>query len=755
MLEVKKLIEQMTVEEKASFLSGGDFWHTTAVERLGLPPFMMCDGPNGLRKQQDKGDHMGINESIQTVCFPTSSAVAASFDTELAERLGEHLGEECQREKVSMLLGPGLNMKRSPLAGRNFEYYSEDPYLSGKLAAAYVRGLQSKHISACPKHFAANNQENHRMSGSSGVDERTLHEIYLKAFEIMVRESQPHSIMCAYNKVNGTFCSENKLLLTEILRKKWGFDGFVVTDWGAGKDAVKGVKAGLDLVMPGGYDYHKDAILAALNNGSLTEDELNTSVERILDAFVWSYEHQPKGSTLSAEDAQAKEYVFARELAEKSAVLLKNEDAMLPLGNERVAFIGAFAVKPRYQGSGSSHVNSIVVSDALSAAKKSGKDVLFAEGYDPKDPSRDMGLLAEAIRIAERADKVIVFAGLPDSYESEGFDRKSLHMPDNQNRLISEITKINSNVAVVLHNGAPVLMPWASEVKAVLEMYLAGDAVGEATVDLLYGLANPSGKLAETFPACLEHTPAYLNFPGEKGNPEYREGVFIGYRYYDTTKTEVLFPFGHGLSYTTFEYSDLKLSAEKIDASDSVEVSVTVKNTGTVAGSEIVQLYVHDVISTAIRPEKELKGFRKVSLEPGESKEVQFTLNKDSFAYYETQLHDFYVEAGEFDVLIASSSKDVRMSQKLVVENEIELPAKFDMDSPIGDIMATKKGQMVLGQLMQQMAGQQTQADLDALGEGAQEMAAAMYMEMPLSALIGMGGVPIEAVGQILQALSE
>lgn len=754
-MDINKIISEMTLEKKASYLSGMDFWHTDAVDSAGIPSFMMCDGPNGLRKQLNKGDHLGINESIKTVCYPTASAIAASFDVELAKELGEHLGDECQREKVSMLLGPGLNIKRSPLGGRNFEYYSEDPYVSGEMAAAYVEGLESRHVSSCPKHFAANNQETKRMSGNSNVDERTLHEIYLAGFERMVQKSHPHSLMCAYNQLNGVFCSENKELLTDILRGEWGFDGFVVTDWGAAKDAVKGVKAGLDLVMPGGNDSHKNAILEAVENGKLTEADLDRAVSRILRTLLWSQEGQPANVSVSDDASKKADYAFAKRAAQESAVLLKNNHNTLPLKKEEsVAFIGAFAKTPRYQGSGSSHIHSAYVSNALEAAQAAGHTVSYAQGYEIKESAQDPDYLKEAVHLAQKMDKVVIFAGLPDHFESEGFDRKTIDMPENQNRLISEIAKVNKNVVVVLHNGSAVAMPWVCEVSAILEMYLAGDAGGEATVSLLYGDANPSGKLAETFPECIEHTPAYLNFPGENGSPEYREGIFVGYRYYEATKTKVLFPFGHGLSYTSFAYSDMELSASEIQDTDTLTVTATIKNTGTLSGSEVVQLYVRDVRSTAIRPYKELKGFQKIRLAPGESRTVSFTLDKRSFAYYEKKIHDFYVESGDFEILIGTSSDRILLSGTIHVQSTEEIPVVFDSNSTIGDIMATAKGRAVLSPLMQQRAGRDTE-NLDALGEGSQEMAAAMAAEMPLSSLVSLAGVPTSVVQQLLTALNQ
>lgn len=753
-MNAKELVAQMTLEEKAAYLSGKDFWHTEEIQRLGIPSFMMCDGPHGLRKQLDKGDHLGINESIKTICYPASSAVAASFDTALAEELGERLGEECQKENISMLLGPGINMKRSPLCGRNFEYYSEDPLVAGEMAAAYVKGLQSKRILACPKHFAANNQETKRMSGDSVVDERTYHEIYLSAFEKVINQAEPHAIMCAYNKINGTYCSENKELLTDILREQFGFHGFVVTDWGAGKDPVKGVKVGLDLCMPGGNDRHKNAILAAVEEGTLKEAEIDRAVTRILETFLWSMEGQPEQNNVSEETVEKENHMFARKMAENSAVLLKNKGNILPLRDETVAFIGAFASEPRYQGSGSSHINSVHDSDAVSAVHEKGKDITYVKGYEKKIGANDENLLAEAVETAKRVDKVIVFAGLTDEYESEGFDRKTLDMPENQNRLISEIAKVNQNIVVVLHNGAPVTMPWLDEVSGILEMYLGGDVVGEATVNLLYGDVNPSGKLPETFPCKLEDNPSYLNFPGENGCPEYREGIFIGYRYYEKKKMDVLFPFGYGLSYTTFEYSDLHISSDRMNDSDKLLVSVKVKNTGNMVGKEVVQLYIQDVESNVIRPVKELKAFAKVELAPGESKECHFVLDKRAFAYYEVKIHDYYVESGDFRILIGASSDDIRLEGRVHVESTVELPCLFTKESTMGDILSSEKGQQVLQPLLQQIWPEQESEGPEELGEGSKQMEEAMLMDMSLATLMDFTGLPEEQIENLMEALN-
>ncbi|MCR5157330.1 MAG: glycoside hydrolase family 3 C-terminal domain-containing protein [Butyrivibrio sp.] len=751
-MNVKELISKMTLQEKASLLSGADFWHTKAVERLGLKAFMMCDGPNGLRKQEGVTDHLGLNASISTVCYPTASSVASSFDTDLAKELGERLGDECVREDIAMLLGPGINMKRSPVCGRNFEYYSEDPYLAGKIAASYINGLQSKGVCACPKHYAANNQEYRRMSGSSMVDERTLHEIYLKAFEIVVKEARPKSIMCSYNQLNGTYLSENKYMLTDVLRDKWGFDGFVVTDWGAVKGPVKGVEAGLSLAMPGGSDDHEKTIIAAVEDGTLEEAKVDRMVEYLLESLLWSEESRAKDARPSDDATRKADYEFARKLAEESAVLLKNERRALPIRNDaRVLFVGEFAKKPRYQGSGSSHINSAYVSNALDAA--SGKDVSFACGYDTKDAGANLRLREEAVEAATDCDEIVIFAGLPASYESEGFDRKDINLPPEQDKLIMELSQLGKKTVVVMHNGAPVAMPWIDMVDAVLDVQLGGDGVGEATVRLLYGDVNPSGKLAESYPLKLSDNPSYLNFPGDKGNPVYAEGIYIGYRYYEKKHMPVLFPFGHGLGYTEFEYSNLKVSADSITDKDKLEVSVDIWNVGRYAGKEAVQLYVSCDNGRASRPMKELKGFKKVELKPGETKTVTFTLDADSFAYYNADIHDFYVESGEYTVMVGASSSDIRQAKTITVEGTVKLPLNLTPYTPIGEILENETGAKILGPYMQAMGNADSEEADGALGEGTDEMMKAMLLEMPITALVGFGVIDSQTLEDILKQL--
>ena len=750
-MDVEKILTELTLEEKASLCSGVDFWSTQPVERLGIPSVMMCDGPHGLRKQLGDGDHLGLGGSIETVCYPTASALACTFDRHVLEKLGKALGQECQAENVAMLLGPGINMKRSPLCGRNFEYFSEDPYLAGELAAAYIQSLQKEGVSACVKHFAANNQETRRMSGSSQVDERTLHEIYLPAFEAAVKQGKTHSIMCAYNAINDTFCSENRMLLTETLRDKWGFEGFVVTDWGAVKDRVTGLLAGLDLEMPGGPGVQDTKIVEAVRNGSLDEKVLDETVRRILHFVAdWQNARRPD-AVIDREEAR----VLSRELAAQCAVLLKNEENILPLrAEDTAAFIGEFARTPRYQGAGSSHINVSHVAGALDAA--AGKKVTYARGYDAHSSKSDEAMLAEAVAAAKAAGTAVVFAGLPDSFETEGCDRETLALPDNQNELIATVAAANPNTVVVLHGGAPMELPWLDSVKAVLCVYLGGCEVGAATVKLLYGEEVPSGKLAETWPLRLEDTPSYLNFPGEEGVVKYAEDVFIGYRYYDKKKMEVLFPFGHGLSYTSFCYSDLTLDKQEMADTDTLTVTCKVKNTGKCRGSEVVQLYVSDEKSTVRRPVRELKGFEKVSLAPGEEKTVTFVLEKRAFAYYEPKIHDWFVETGRFFVEIGASSRDIRLQGEVLVNGTVSLPITYSRRSAVADLAKTARGRDVMEQLasMGQHMFEAGEDSTSAMGEGSEKMMQQMMLEMPLSNLVSFGMMSETQLDQLLDQLN-
>ncbi len=745
-MDIKKLISEMTLEEKASLCSGRDFWHSQNVDRVGIPSAMMCDGPHGLRKQKGEGDHLGINESIETVCYPTASALAASFDKELLRELGETLGEECQSEDVAMLLGPGLNMKRSPLCGRNFEYFSEDPYLAGELGAAYIQGLQSRGVAACVKHFAANNQETRRMSGSSNLEERTLHEIYLPAFEAAVKKGKTRGIMCAYNGINGTFCAENKMLLNDILRDKWGYEGFVVTDWGAVKDRVKGIAAGLDLEMPGGIGNQDAVIVKAVQEGRLEESLLDETVERIL-TFIQDYLDARRPKTVIDRNAMSEK---SGNFAAQCAVLLKNQ-GLLPLDKtKKTVFIGEFAERPRYQGAGSSHINVSRVVSALEAAR--GLETAYAQGYDVHQEERNEELRAQAIEAAREAETAVIFAGLPDAYETEGADRENMELPEYQNRLIREIAKVQKNVVVVLHGGAPMELPWIDQAGAILCMYLGGERVGEAAVRLLFGEENPSGRLAETWPLQLEDNPSYLNFPGVDGQVNYREDIYIGYRYYDKKNREVLFPFGYGLSYTDFAYGNLQLDQESISDRDTLTVTCRVKNTGSRAGREVVQLYVRQRNPHVSRPVRELKGFEKISLEPGQEKEVRFVLDQRSFAYYEEKLHDWHVESGEYVIEIGASSRDIRQSGCVQVQGTGEIPVTFSYESTVGDLLKTAKGKAFVQQMMEK--GGAPSGNMEAMGEGSAKMMQNMMLEMPLRSIVSFGRMTMEQLDGLLAMLN-
>ncbi len=756
--KIRELVAEMTLEEKAGLCSGSDFWHTKAVERLGIPAIMMSDGPFGLRKQDDKADHLGINDSIKAVCFPAGCATASSFDTDLLEELGETLGEECRAEKVGVLLGPAMNIKRSPLCGRNFEYYSEDPLLSSRLAGAYIRGLQSKGVGASPKHFYANNMEKRRMTSSSELDERTEREIYLASFEQAVREAKPWTIMCSYNRINGTYAAQNEEALTHILRDEWGFDGLVVSDWGASDDRVPDLKAGMDLEMPSSGGINDRKIVAAVQDGTLSEAVLDTACERILDIVFRAAEAQAEGC---GNFDREKDHEKAAEMAKECMVLLKN-DGMLPLrAGEKVAVIGKYAVKPRCQGGGSSHINSSRVESFLDAVAGM-PGIFYKAGFDDASDETNEGLLAAAVKAAEEADKAVIFAGLPDLYESEGYDRDHMKLPPNQELLIREVAKVQPNTAVVLHNGSPVEMPWIREVNAVLESYLAGEAVGRAQKELLYGEANPCGRLAETFPIRLEDTPAYLNFRVEKEKVHYREGVYVGYRYYDSVKRDVLFPFGHGLSYTSFEYTGMEADRTSVTEKETVKVSVSVKNTGDMEGKEVVQIYVAPPESPVGRPAKELKGFAKVSLKPGEEKTVTVELDRRAFAYWDEQLHDWKVYRGEYQILAAASAQDICLSCSVQVQPEASAHTIYTRNTALGDIMADPEAMQklapILGRMKQesqpeteQSEAEQSEAGKEAITEKAQQE---MMLNMPLRALASFGGVSDEQIEQILGMLN-
>lgn len=752
-MNAKQIVSQMTLEEKAALCSGKNFWELQTPERLGVPNVMVSDGPCGIRKQGEEADHLGLNQSVPATSYPTGSCMACSFDRDLFKKQGEVLGSDCQAENLSVLLGPAINIKRSPLGGRNFEYLSEDPYLAGELAKNYIDGVQSNNVGVSVKHYAANSQEYNRMSSDSVVDERTLREIYLPAFEACVKESKPWTIMCSYNRVNGLFAAENKYLLTDILRGEWGFDGYVMSDWGATtSDRTKCLEAGLELEMPGKNFAADEQIVRDVQSGRLDEAVLDRACERILNIVLRYTENRKPETKIDF----AGNHEFARKIAAESMVLLKN-DGILPLKKDaKIAFLGKFAETPRFQGGGSSHVNAYQVTGALEAAK--GLNVTYAPGYDTAKNEPDPALLEEAAKAAAEADVAVVFVGITDAMESEGMDRKSLHMPANHEALVEAVAKAQKNTVVVVMCGGNIVMPWIDDVRGVLYAYLGGEAVGPATLDLLFGDVNPSGKLAESFPKALADNPSYLYFFGDEQNKtEYREGVFVGYRYYDKKEMDVLFPFGHGLSYTTFEYSDLTLDKTEMKDTDTLTVTVKVKNTGAVKGKEIVQLYVGAPKDTkTLRPVKELRGFEKVELAPGEEKTVSFTLSKRAFAYYRTDIKDWYVESGEYCIMAAKSSRDVCCAAPVKVQSTTQIKRVYTMNSTVAEILEHPHGQEIIGKVLaNSMFGGMSNPEVDSQGVMTSEAMMHMGLEMPIRSLLSFAGSTKGTLGQdLLDALN-
>ena len=679
MENIKNLLKELTLEEKAGLCSGKDAWLTKAVERLGIPSARMSDGPHGLRTE------IG-GKTLEAVCFPTASMTAASFDRSLIHEIGTELGRESQEKGVNILLGPGINMKRSPLCGRNFEYFSEDPYLAGELGAEFVSGVQSQGVGTSLKHFFANSQEHRRMDSSSEMDERTAREIYLAAFETVVKKAQPWTIMASYNKIGGTYSTANKKYIDEILRGEWGFKGVVVSDWGATHDRVAAIEAGTDITMPA--ENTDNQIVEAVRNGRLSEDALDRCCERIIELVFKA----AKGARKEETDF-ARGHALALKAAENSMVLLKN-NGLLPLKKDmKVAFIGGFAKAPRYQGGGSSHVNSVKVTNAYEAALAMGADVTFSAGYPEEGFEGNEALHSAAVEAAKGADCAVIFAGLPNRMESEGADRRHMGMPEAHNKLIEDICAVNPNTVVVLHNGSPVEMPWVDKPAAILEAYLGGEAVGEAEARVLFGEVNPSGRLAETFPKKLSDNPSYLYYFGEGDRVEYREGVFMGYRYYTAKEIAPLFPFGYGLSYTKFEYSNLTLDKSEMNDSESLKARVTVKNVGNVAGKTAVQLYVCPPRKEVIRPVRELKGFEKIELMPGEEKAVEFTLNPRSFSHWANLLHDWRIESGEYRIQICENADEVICDAKVIVRSEKPLrPNSFTLGSTMNEFAMNPAG---------------------------------------------------------------
>ncbi len=694
-------LAQLTLEEKAALCLGSSMWLTAAVPRLDIPAIMLSDGPHGLRRQAP--DHAGISGSSPATCFPTACALGSSWDPQLVHRVGQAIGAEAKAQGVAVVLGPGINIKRSPLCGRNFEYFSEDPLLSGVLGASLVDGVQSRGVGACVKHFAANNQETDRLRVSAEVDERTLREIYLPGFERVVTEAKPWMVMCSYNKINSVYASQNRWLLTEVLRQEWGFGGVVVSDWGAVHDRVAALAAGLDLEMPPNHGISDAAIVAAVRDGRLAEDLLDQAVLRILELAA-----RARHTGAAGFDADA-HHALARAAAAECAVLLKNEDSALPLRpapGDLIAVIGEFARTPRYQGAGSSQVNANrvdVALDELRASVTAGVQVAFAAGFGiaatATATDADAELADEAVALAGRATTVLVFLGLPDADESEGFDRQHMDLPANQIALLSRLADANANLVAVLSNGSVVrLSPWQHHVKAILECWLSGQAAGAAVADLLLGVANPSGRLAETIPVRLQDNPSYLNFPGEAGRVRYGEGVFVGYRGYDAVGRDVSFPFGHGLSYTTFGYSGLATEARGSgeDGDLAIDVTCTVTNTGDVAGKEVVQLYVGGVASSRVaRPVRELRGFSKVSLQPGASTEVAFRLEARDLSYWSVADQRWILEGGLVEVAIGASSRDLRLIATVYLAG---LPHRVHLDAmaTLQEWLADPRGSVAL-----------------------------------------------------------
>jgi beta-glucosidase len=732
MADIESLIGQMTLEEKAALCTGASAWTTIPVDRLGIPAMLVSDGPHGVRRVPDI--HSIGAQSLPATCFPTASGLASTWNVDLIYEMGQALGEECIALNVDVLLGPGVNMKRTPLCGRNFEYFSEDPFLAGELAASLINGIQSKGVGTSLKHYAANNQEYQRFMMSAEVDERTLREIYLPAFETAVKKGKPWTVMCAYNKLNGTYCSEHRELLTDILKNEWGFEGLVVSDWGAVHDRVAALRAGLDWQMPGPRERDVRAVVEAVRSGNLDEAMLNESVRRILN-IVFKAAETPKGGEFDAEAHHA----LARRVSAESIILLKN-DGVLPLANpQHIAVIGHAAREAHFQGGGSSHINPTQVSIPYKELQQlaGNAELTYAEGY-PSDNTYRPEMIEEAVKLAQDADVALLYIALPSFKESEGYDRADLDLTEQQVGLIKAVGRVQPKTVVILNNGAPVdVRAWIDHTAALLEAWMMGQAGGGAIADVLFGKVNPSGKLAETFPVKLSDTPAYTNYPGGNGKVQYGEGLFIGYRYYDAKELAVHFPFGYGLSYTTFEYSNPRVSSKNFRDVDGLTVSVDVTNTGTVAGKEVVQVYVHDQKSELIRPPKELKGFAKIELQPGETKTVTIALDFRSFAYYNPAYKGWITEDGDFDILIGASSAEIRFKETVTLESSLSLPSILNIESTVRDWLNDPKGQVAFRPTYEQMIRQMKKTFGNNEGEDAIGMDMTGFMvEMPLLSLL-------------------
>ncbi len=773
--KVRDMISKMTLEEKASLCSGKNFWQLKSIDRLGIPSIMVTDGPHGLRKQAGDADHLGLNQSVKATCFPPAVTSASSWDSDALYEMGEAIGEECIQEQVAVVLGPGTNIKRSPLCGRNFEYFSEDPYLAGEMAAAWINGVQSQGVGTSLKHFAANNQEKARLVSNSIVDERALREIYLLPFEKAVRQAQPWTLMCSYNRINKEYSCENKWLLTEVLRGEWGFNGLVMTDWGAMNDRVKALKAGLELEMPGPNPYNDQKIVEAVKSGEMDESVLDESACRLLTMMLKAGEVGKKAYDWSEH------HKLARRIAADSTILLKN-GGMLPLKNElSYAVIGAFAEIPRYQGAGSSKINPHVVDSALDFLNKKGINFEYAPGYELGTDAVNQKLIAEAVACVQEKDGVILFVGLPDSYESEGYDRTHLNMPESHTALIEAVSGANPHVTVVLLCGSVVLMPWRDRVESILLAYLGGEAAGSACADVLTGDINPSGRLAETFPLSLQDTPSYRYFATDNKDVEYRESIFVGYRYYDWAGKEVAYPFGYGLSYTEFSYDEMNVLWDAQNAEGQVKVRVS--NTGARAGREVVQIYIGKEKSKVMRAVRELKGFVKVFLEPGESKEVTVNLDARSFSCYDAAASEWLMEAGTYQIYAAASSRDIRLKQELEIHGKElrgnrdykveevvkggmfsatkeqfgrlfaeEIPltpvsAEITLNTTVKEVMASDRGRELLEDVVNGYASNYSGDD------DISKMMMAMLQDMPLRSLAMFGTLSLKEVERIVHEL--
>ncbi len=734
----------LTLEEKASLTSGADFWTTKAIDRLGIPSVMMTDGPHGLRKQSGSTDHLGLASSVPATCFPPAVGIGSSFDPEIIERVGAAIGVEAAIENVAVVLGPGINIKRSPLCGRNFEYFSEDPIVSGILGAASVRGIQSKGVGTSLKHLAANNQEFDRMRASSDVDPRPLREIYLRGFERVVRDAAPWTVMCSYNKLNGVWTSEDPWLLTSVLRDDWGFDGLVVSDWGAVNDRVAGVAAGLDLEMPASGGRTDAQLVAAVRAGTLPESVLDTAAARAIDLVRKAGERPAVAGPLDVDAHHA----LAREAAGRSIVLLKNDGALLPLAaDQKIAVIGAFATEPRFQGAGSSLINPTRVDNALDELRVvGGENVSYAAGFAVEGGAVAASgrtaeeLRAEAVGVARTADVAVLFLGLPAAEESEGFDRDHIDLPAEQLAVLDAVLEVNPRVVVVLSNGGVVALPFADRVPAIIESWLLGQAGGGAVADVLYGAVNPSGKLAETVPVRLEDNPSFGNFPGEFGHVRYGEGLLVGYRWYDAKGLDVTFPFGHGLSYTTFEYTG---ATAEVGADGGIVVRLDVTNSGDRDGREVVQVYVAPTTSIVQRAPRELKAFSSVALAAGETRSVELVVRREDLAYWDIRVDRWVIEGGEYTVEVAASSRDIRSRVSVEISGDA-VHQELTMNSSVGDLMthpiAGPIVQQALGGLMGGLGGDAAAASMMPNDEAMQKMMASF----PIGRLAGFPGLPVD-----------